>query len=80
RAKERVRETDPLKKMSLRSLEERIEKIQFDISEIDRKLADPENYRNAELLKQLAAQRDEFAKKLVPLEDEWVRRAEAEDV
>ncbi len=77
RAEARGQETNPLKKLSLRALEERIEALQEKQGEIDVMMSDPHNHRDAELLKQLVNQRTELQEELEPLESEWLRRAEA---
>ena len=55
-------------------LEEKIIAIEQQLTEIDQKLADPTIYRDKGRVQQTMAQRDELAKTLVPMEQEWVRR------
>ncbi|MFG0251721.1 MAG: ABC-F family ATP-binding cassette domain-containing protein [Phycisphaerales bacterium JB038] len=79
RAEARQQETDPLRRMGLRDLEQRIEAIQEKQGEIDVMMANPQNHRDADLLRQLISERSSLQEQLEPLEAEWLRRAEADD-
>jgi ATP-binding cassette subfamily F protein 3 len=63
--------------LSLKALEERIERIESRIAEIDRLIVDPDVYTDGPRCKALQAERADLAEQLVPLEFEWSRRAEA---
>lgn len=60
-------------------LEQRIERIETRIRQIDRELTDPDVYRNGAKSKQLGDERARLAAELEPLEFEWSRRAEEGD-
>ena len=56
--------------------EQRIEKIETRLREIDGKLQDPDVWRDAKKGNQLSDERAKLAEELEPLEFEWARRAE----
>ena len=74
---EPVRHNAGLSKLSQKSLEQRIEKLESQLITIDQELADPDIYRDGQKVKQLQDQRTKLATKLTPLEEEWSRRAQA---
>ena len=57
-------------------LEERIERVQARIAEIDHEMTDPVALRDGARIKALQAQRRELVGELEPLEREWARRAD----
>ncbi|MDX2147094.1 MAG: ABC-F family ATP-binding cassette domain-containing protein [Planctomycetota bacterium] len=63
-------------KLSLEQLEQRIEKFQTRIKEIDEAMLDPDVWRNAKKSNQLGEERAKLVADLEPLEFEWSRRAE----
>ena len=65
-----------LTKLNHRELESRIVKIEAEIEEIDGELADPDVYRDGEKMKRLQGKREKLQARLVPLEEEWVARAD----
>ncbi|MCH2132636.1 MAG: ABC-F family ATP-binding cassette domain-containing protein [Phycisphaerales bacterium] len=67
---------NPLAKLSIRKLEEKIEHLEQRRGEIDADLARPEIYTDGEAVKRLSQERQEIESSLGPLEDEWQRRAE----
>ena len=66
-----------LTKLSQKALEQKIEKIETTIADMDRQLADPEVYRDGEKMRALSKKREACLAELTPLEEEWTRRAEA---
>jgi ATP-binding cassette subfamily F protein 3 len=62
-------------KMSQQALEEKIVKLEGQLAEVDKQLADPDIYRDAAKVKKLQDQRTRIAGELTPLEEEWARRA-----
>ncbi len=79
RAEARQLESDPLRRMGLRDLEQRIEALQEKQGEIDVMMSAPQNHRDVDLLRQLVSERSNLQEELEPLETEWLRRAEASD-
>ncbi len=65
-----------LSKLNQAALEQRIEKIESQLSQVDQALADPNTYRDAQKAKALQDQRTQLTQELAPLEAEWTRRAE----
>ena len=65
-----------LSKLKQESLEQRIEKVESQLSEIDRELANPDAYQDGQKVKRLQDRRTKIAEELTPLEEEWARRAE----
>jgi ATP-binding cassette, subfamily F, member 3 len=65
-----------LARLKTNQLEERIEKVQARIKDLDEKLADPEVWRSASKSAKLSQERTALASELEPLEFEWARRAE----
>ncbi len=63
-----------LSKLNQETLEKRIIKLEGQLADIDRELANPDLYRDGVKVKQLRAKRDQLAAQLAPLEDEWARR------
>jgi ATP-binding cassette subfamily F protein 3 len=68
---------DPLARLRLSELEERIERLEQRLREIDEALVDPEVYTDGERCRALQAEREAVVAELGPLEAEWARRAEA---
>ena len=73
---DRLPEKNPLAKLSLRKLEEKIEQLENQRTEIDGQLGLPEVYTDGNLVKKLSVDRQEVESSLLPLEDEWQRRAD----
>jgi ATP-binding cassette subfamily F protein 3 len=69
---------DPLARLSLESLEQRIETIQVRMAEIDQSMLDPEAYSDGRRCRGLQEERQRLAGELMPLEFEWSRRATTE--
>ncbi len=67
----------PHARMKQDKLEARIEELTRGLKEIDETLADPQVYRDGGKVKSLQDRRDAVAAELVPLEEEWMRRADA---
>jgi ATP-binding cassette subfamily F protein 3 len=65
----------PFSKLSTDELERRIEALESRLRAIDAELADPAVWSHATKSRDLAAQRERVAADIVPLEDEWTRRA-----
>ncbi len=62
--------------LSMNSLEERIEKAETRLKEIDAQLGDPDVWKDASKSNALSEERTQLASELEPLEFEWARRAE----
>jgi ATP-binding cassette subfamily F protein 3 len=58
-------------------LEQRIEKTETALREIDEQLANPDIYKDRDKFRALEKKREQLASELAPLEAEWLRRAEA---
>jgi ATP-binding cassette subfamily F protein 3 len=69
--------SNPLAKLKLYELEERIEQIEQRVREIDEELVDPAVYSDGAKCKALSEQREALTAELEPLELEWASRAEA---
>jgi ATP-binding cassette subfamily F protein 3 len=67
---------DPLARLRLADLEERIERLEQRIREIDEAMVDPAVYTDGERCRALRIERDSVVAELEPLEAEWARRAE----
>ncbi|MDY7109470.1 MAG: ABC-F family ATP-binding cassette domain-containing protein [Planctomycetota bacterium] len=67
---------DPLARLRLPDLEERIERLEQRLREIDETMLDPAVYTDGERCRALRLERDHVAAELEPLEAEWARRAE----
>ena len=65
-----------LVQLSQKKLETMIVELENQLAEVDRQLADPEVYRDGEKVKDLRKRRLDLQQRLVPLEEEWLRRAE----
>ncbi len=65
-----------LGKLSTKKLEQRIEKIELRIIEIDQSMMDPDVYSNGKKSKSLQKERTALGDELEPLEFEWACRAE----
>lgn len=65
-----------LARLTTEQLEQKIEKVETRLREIDGKLQDPDVWRDAKKGNQLADERAKLAEELEPLEFEWARRAE----
>jgi ATP-binding cassette subfamily F protein 3 len=65
-----------LARLKTEQLEERIEKFQVRLKEIDAQLGDPDVWRDARKSAALSAERTKITEELEPLEFEWARRAE----
>ena len=57
-------------------LEAKIIELEQKIANIDQNLADPDIYRDADRVRKLLADRNEFGQTLSPMEEEWILRAE----
>jgi len=57
-------------------LEAKIIELEQKIADIDQNLADPDIYRDADRVRKLLAERNEFGRTLSPMEEEWLLRAE----
>jgi ATP-binding cassette subfamily F protein 3 len=68
--------SNPLARLRLRELEERIEQLEQQLREIDEAMIDPAVYTDGERCRALRAQRQAVVGELEPLEAEWARRAE----
>lgn len=68
---------NPLERMSLRKLEDKIEELELRRTEIDGQLGLPEVYTDGDRVKQLSTERQDLEASLLPLEEEWQRRAES---
>lgn len=68
--------SNPLAKLSLTKLEQRIEAIDERIGAIDASMSDPEVYRDGAKCKALSQERESLVAERGPLEDEWARRAD----
>ncbi|MDG2422624.1 MAG: ABC-F family ATP-binding cassette domain-containing protein [Phycisphaerales bacterium] len=67
---------NPLARLSLRKLEEKIEQLENKRSEIDNQLGLPEVYTDGDRVKKLSMERQEVESAILPLEEEWQRRAD----
>ena len=67
---------NPLAKLRLGELEERIEQLEQQLREIDEAMVDPAVYTDGRRCRELRAQRQAVVGELEPLEAEWARRAE----
>jgi ATP-binding cassette subfamily F protein 3 len=67
---------NPLAKLSLSKLEQRIEELDAQRAEIDRQLVDPQVYTDGGRVKDLQGQRDALIAEQQDLEAEWSRRAD----
>jgi ATP-binding cassette subfamily F protein 3 len=65
-----------LTKMSQESLEEKIVKVESQLAEVDKELANPDIYRDSDKVRKLQDRRTRLVAELLPLEEEWARRAE----
>lgn len=65
-----------LARLKTEQLEERIEKIQVRIKQIDGEMNNPDVWRNADKASKLTEERNSLTGQLEPLEFEWARRAE----
>jgi ATP-binding cassette subfamily F protein 3 len=65
-----------LARLTTEQLEQKIEKVESRLREIDEKLQDPKVWRDTAKSNELAAERKRAASELEPLEFEWARRAE----
>ena len=63
-------------RMSLGTLERRIEALEQEIRQIDQQLLDPAVYKDGARCRALQVERSELTARLEPLEAEWARRAE----
>ena len=70
-----VEPQDPLRRLSMRDLESRIEQCEGDIAALDDELVKPEVYSDGDTMRELTKQRQSLVDTLVPLEMEWERRA-----
>ncbi len=78
KAKAPSQSSNGLGRLKTDQLEQRIEKIQSRIREIDLAMGDPDVWRNAQKANSLTGERKKIAEELEPLEFEWARRAEEE--
>jgi hypothetical protein len=76
RIKPKATKQDPLARLSIDKLEDRIEQIQRRLREIDTELVDPDVYTDGRKSKKLQSERGKLTKDLEPLDFEWARRAE----
>ncbi len=67
--------TNALARLKTEQLEEKIEKIETRIKQIDQELGDPEVWQDARKSGRLGEERGRLAAELEPLEFEWARRA-----
>jgi len=67
---------NPLAKLRLGELENRIEQLEQQLREIDEAMVDPAVYTDGRRCRELRAQRQAVVGELEPLEGEWARRAE----
>jgi ATP-binding cassette subfamily F protein 3 len=67
---------NPLAKLKTQQIEERIEKLERRIKEIDASLGNPDVWQNAAKCNALGEERAKLMSDLEPLEFEWSRRAE----
>ncbi len=66
---------DPaMAKLSQEALEKRIVLVESQLAELDKQLADPAVYRDANKVRMLQGKRGQLASELAPLEAEWNRR------
>ncbi|MCP3904625.1 MAG: ABC-F family ATP-binding cassette domain-containing protein [Planctomycetes bacterium] len=65
----------PFARLATSELEQRIERLERRLGEIDAELVDPAVYRDGDRCRVLQAERETLAGELGPLEDEWTRRA-----
>jgi len=70
---------NPLAKLTLGRLEERIESIEARIGEIDASMSEPEVYTDGDAVRTLQQERQSLLDERGPLESEWARRAETTD-
>jgi len=66
-----------LSKLNQQTLEERIVKIESQMSQVDQELADPDIYRDGAKVAKLQQRRAKLAEELTPLEEEWANRAKS---
>ncbi len=66
----------PFARMTLANLEKKIEALEDNVADIDRQLADPEVFRDAERMRDLKKERDRLEEEIIPLNAEWELRAE----
>ena len=71
--------TSRFSNLKTEQLEAKIIAIEQQLTEIDQKLSDPTIYRDEARVRQTMAQRDELAKTLAPMEQEWLRRGGEND-
>jgi len=64
-----------LSKISQPMLEEKIVKLEAQLAEVDKELADPDVYRDGAKVRKLQDKRARITGELTPLEEEWARRA-----
>jgi ATP-binding cassette subfamily F protein 3 len=67
---------DPLARLSLSDLEERIEALESSVREVDEQLVDPAVYSDGKRCRALQEERARLLSEIEPLEFEWSRRAE----
>ena len=67
---------NPLSSLSIGKIEERIERVQTRIREIDEQLASPDVWSNPKKCDTLGKERTALAQELEPLEFEWLARAD----
>ncbi len=68
--------SNPFSWMSDEVLENKIHQLEINIAAVDQKLADPEAWTDAKLMKTLTLERQSINADLEPLENEWLHRAE----
>ncbi len=66
---------DPLRRLSMRDLESRIEQCEGEIANLDAEMVKPEVYSDGETMRELTKQRQALVDTVQPLEIEWERRA-----
>ncbi|MBG79368.1 MAG: hypothetical protein CMJ39_01510 [Phycisphaerae bacterium] len=67
---------DPMARMSLAKLESSIEELERERAAVDHELGSPDVYSDGDRVKELTQKRTEIESRLLPLEEEWQRRAE----
>lgn len=65
-----------LERLTTQELEQRIEKIETRLREVDRLLAEPDTWRDHAKMNQLGSERTKLINDKEPLEFEWSRRAD----
>ena len=70
-----VEAQDPLRRLSMRDLESRIEQCEGEIADLDAEMIKPEVYSDGETMRELTRQRQALVDTMQPLEMEWERRA-----